>query len=73
MTYIYNCLIENKPENPFQNYDLQKILEIQQLIVQKLETGQKTGPRTKRKFLWMNQYEHTNLSVLDFFDRANYI
>ena len=33
----------------------------------KSETGQKTGPRTNRKFLWMNRYENTNLHALEFF------
>ena len=49
----------NKPENPFQNYELaKKLLEdqkkffckknilMQPLEVQKPETGRKTGPRT---------------------------
>merc|ERR1712218_586580 len=35
--------------------------------VQKPETGQKTGPRTNRKFLWMNQYGNINLPALEFF------
>ena len=59
---------KNKPENPFQNYELaKKILEkekkflclkntlIQPLEVQKPETGQKTGPRTTRKILCANE------------------
>ena len=50
----------NKPENPFQNYELaKKLLQdqkkffsiknvlIQPLEVQKPETGRKTGPRTR--------------------------
>ena len=68
------CLIvrrvyfSNKPENPFQNYELaKKILEeekkflclkntlIQPLEVQKPETGQKTGPRTTGKILCANE------------------
>ena len=60
--------ILDKPENPFQNYELaKKILEeekkflclkntlIQPLEVQKPETGQKTGPRTTRKILCANE------------------
>ena len=35
--------------------------------VQKPETGQKTGPWTNRKFLWINQYVNTNWN---FFDRT---
>ena len=35
--------------------------------VQKPETVQKTGSQTNRKFLWMNQYENTNLPALEFF------
>ena len=59
---------KNKPENPFQNYELaKKILEeekkflclkntlIQPLEVQKPETGQKTGPRTTGKILCANE------------------
>ena len=61
-------ILRNKPENPFQNYELaKKILEeekkflclkntlIQPLEVQKPETGQKTGPRTTRKILCANE------------------
>ena len=40
---------------------------IQPSEVQKPETGQKTGPRTNRKFLWMNWYVNTNLHALEFF------
>ena len=59
---------KNKPENPFQNYELaKKILEkekkilclkntlIQPLEVQKPETGQKTGPWTTGKILCANE------------------
>ena len=35
--------------------------------VQKPETGQKTGPRTNGKFLWMNWYVYTNWPALEFF------
>ena len=35
--------------------------------VQKPETGQKTGPQTKWKFLWSNWYVNTNLPALEFF------
>ena len=44
-----------------------KIFSIGPSEVQKPETGQKTGPRTNRKFLWMNLYENTNLPALEFF------
>ena len=41
-------------------YTYTKIFSIGPLEVQKPETGQKTGPRTNRKFLWMNLYEIEN-------------
>ena len=40
---------------------------VQPSEVQKPETGQKIGPWTNRKFLWMNLCENTNLPALDFF------
>ena len=61
-------LKENKPENPFQNYELaKKILEeekkflclkdtlIKPFEVQKPETGQKTGPWNTGKILCANE------------------
>ena len=37
------------------------------MTIRSTKTGQKTGPRTNRKFLWMNQYGNTNLPALEFF------
>ena len=44
-----------------------KDILIQPSEVQKPETGQKTGPRINRKFLWLKQYVNTNSYALEFF------
>ena len=67
----------NKPENPFQNYELAKNIrrgkeifmfkKYIDITIQKPETGQKTGPRTTGKILcanepvWQKKFSYINL------------
>ena len=67
----------NKPENPFQNYNLaKKLLEVLNklfyikisLEVQKPETVQKTGPRTTGQILCkINQYVKRTFAYIKIF------